>query len=64
MFGNLGASLESLIDLNLCCARHGLVVLTVLLQTLLKSGIIFILVAVELFNFSGREFIQVVSRVT
>lgn len=64
MFGNLGASLESLIDLNLCCARHDLVIFTVLLQTLPQSGIIFILVAIELFSLSEREFIQVVCRVT
>lgn len=64
MFGNLGTSLESLIDLNLCCARYDLVIFTVLLQTLLQSGIIFILVAAELFSLFEREFIQVMCRVT
>lgn len=51
-------------DLNLCCAGPDLVIFTVLLQTLLQGGIIFILVPVELLNLSEREFIQVVSRVT
>lgn len=37
------------LDVNLCCDRPNPVFLTVLLQTLLESGIIFIVVAVELF---------------
>lgn len=54
-----------LFDLNLCCDRPHLVFFTKLLQTLLESGIIFILVAVERFvNLSGKEFVQVASRVT
>lgn len=53
-----------IIDLNLYCAGPDLVIFTVLLQTLLQGGIIFILVPVELLNLSEREFIQTVSRVT
>jgi len=48
---SLGASLETvLLDLNLCCNRPGLMFCVTLLQTLLESGIFFVLAAVELFS--------------